>query len=386
MSEKRDLLSLEEFLTFSARLNYLLAAREPSYEMLAAKIADGFMMTTGSSRQLRDGVAYLVYAYRNRSRRLGPSAVLHPLRAAHLLVLATEGTSIVNMLAAFLHDYLEDIYTPDLSGEKRQDLQSRYLTLQEELTPRERQEMNQMIDWLTRRSSEEYHEYLGRLVDEGAKNPNLLWVKLSDRLDNTYDLRIFDDIPSDPFRSIFDILFVNRHNDGPPPAPDKPISTQMDEAHRLYQLFKNAIFLTLVRRSRLDEKHLTTHRLFAALAEASLNEAGRILNQLLGHSVTDPQRQRFLVMDAMQYCQEGGIERLTPAQRGHKLDGLFKSRFDHTDRKVRKQKLKLLQEDKEFMVSIAVTFLVIFEKYIGSPNYQLGGVRASGLTVEDTLI
>lgn len=44
----------------------------------------------------------------------------------------------------------------------------------------------------------------------------------------------------------------------------------MDEAHRLYQMFKNAVFLTLVRGIILILETLTARRLFDALASANI--------------------------------------------------------------------------------------------------------------------
>ncbi|MCB9638579.1 MAG: hypothetical protein H6728_02480 [Myxococcales bacterium] len=384
-SELFQVLSVEEFLSLSARFNYLLAAKEPSIEALVTRIGARRRLE-GSMEALGSGVSFLLRSYRNRLRRLGPLAVLHPLRAAHLLILASETPTVLDTLTAFLHDYYEDIFTPDLDSEQRQELEWRYEMLQEQLSEEDRWFLDERIKWLTRRPEEQYHEYLGRLLMQARHTPELIWVKLADRLDNTYDMRVVDEGNDEYFRLIFDVLFLRKADRRHFPTSPPPSPGGMDEAHRLYQMFKNAIFLTLVRNYALDSETQTARRLFDALAAASIQESGRILNQILNYQLVDPEKQRLLLLDAMEYCHQGGVNRITSAQRGHKLDGLFKDRFDHPDRKTREAILRSMQDDKELMVEAALAFLTIFESFLNSSNYHVSGIKASGIDIEDTMV
>lgn len=381
----RPLLSLEEYLTFSARLNYLLSARHTSAPAILDKIRKETPIC-GSPAAVEDGISYVLRAYNNRVRRLGPLAALHPLRAAHLLVLATESASVLDLLTVFLHDYYEDIYTPDLEPAARQELEWHFSLLQKHLTEEECWQLNDRLNMLTKQPSEQYHEYLGRLMAQAHHTPEILWVKLADRLDNTYDMRIIEDnTNSDFFRQLFDILFLRHEEkayDQAPKAPQAPI----DEASRLFQMFKNVVLLNLVRRTGVDKYNYPVQRLFEALAVASVEETGRILMHLFSYHITDVRKQRHLIYDVMRYSQEGGLTRITPSAKGHQLDGLFKNRFDHPSRTKRKAALLELQEDKELMVSSALAFLGVFESFIVSPQYRLGGIHAYGLSEEDTMI
>jgi hypothetical protein len=384
MQAQPSLLSLEDFLTFSARLNYLLSARHTSSAAILDKILRGAVIC-GSPSTLEDGITYLMRAYSNRARRLGPLAVLHPLRTAHLLVLATEAPTTLDLLSAFLHDYYEDIYTPDLDQNVRQELEWHFSMLQQHLTEEESWQLEERLTMLTKKDDEQYHEYLGRLMDQARHTPEIIWVKLADRLDNTLDMRIIEDhTSSDFFRQLFDILFL-RHEEKTHDEPPKAVEAPIDEAHRLFQMFKNAIFLTLVRRSGLDQISYPAQRLFEALTAASIAETGRILMQIFSYHVVDVRRQRELIYDVMRYSQEGGLTRITPSQRGHRLDGLFKKRFDHANRNKREAALQELQQDKELMVSSALAFLGVFESFRVSPQFRLGGIRATGLSEDDTL-
>ena len=146
--EEQELLSLTSFLTISARINYLLSSRAPSYEALVNGLIQNRPLC-GSLATIEDGVAYLVSAYRNRSRRLGPLAVIHPMRASHLLILACEEPYELDILTAFFHDYYEDIYTDDQPENIRQELGQKMAALTERLSPEERDILYHRMQVLT---------------------------------------------------------------------------------------------------------------------------------------------------------------------------------------------------------------------------------------------
>lgn len=66
----------------------------------------------GSMEALSSGISFVARADRNRLRRLGPLAVLHPLRASHLLVLASENPTVLDTLTALLARLLRGYLHP----------------------------------------------------------------------------------------------------------------------------------------------------------------------------------------------------------------------------------------------------------------------------------
>lgn len=377
----RQLLLPEDFLGISAQINYLLSARHPSYEAIARKILGGRQIQ-GPEEAVVEGVRCLIRAYRNRLRRLGPLAVLHPLRAAHLLVAASPQPTLLDVLTAFFHDYYEDIHTSDLAPDLRKELDDNFDKVKAFLSEDEAWELEQRLQSLTCDKKEHYQAYLGRLMEQSSLTPELICIKLADRLDNSFDMRIVQENYTDYFRLIYHILFLNVNQDQVlGSVPSEP--GQLDEAHRLYQLFKNAIFLTLLRLYHRDDGNSTAKLLFGTLAAVSQQEAGRILGQLFSRDVKDREKQREILMDTMNYCQSGGLERLTPANRGHQLDGLFKDRFDFGSRAEREEALGHMQKNKQLMAEAAVAFLGVFEAFLSSPNYQVAGIKATGLSLDE---
>ena len=93
---------------------------------------------------------------------------------------------------------------------------------------------------LTRVENESYYQYIGRLLENAIDSPQLVHVKLADRLDNTLDMRIDLEDPLagiDFFQNIFQLLFVNNYR-GYKPANEHAPASAMNGARRLYQLFK----------------------------------------------------------------------------------------------------------------------------------------------------
>lgn len=381
----QTLLNLQQHLTLSAKVNYLLASREPQHAEILSHILGGAEVF-GFEEAVVDGIAFLGFAYQNRNRRMGPLAVLHPMRTAHILSLAAEQPSDLDLLTAFLHDYYEDIYIPECTPDTLRELESRMTHICRHFSPEQKEQLEYRLRTLTKNKEEQYHEYLGRLMKEARFCAEIIWVKLADRLDNTFDMRVVEDnVPENFFRELFDILFLRpevKSYDRPKRPSPRPM---MDEAHRLFQMFKNVVFLSLVRRSELDQVNLPAQRLFHALTQASIHESGRILMHIFSHDIVDVKKQRELIFEVINYSQEGGLHRITPARRGHRLDGLFQERFDHADRSKREAALRGLQADKELMTVSALAFLGVFESFVSSPSFRLAGVRETGLSDEDTL-
>jgi len=213
----------------------------------------------------------------------------------------------------------------------------------------------------------------------------LVRVKLADRLDNTLDLHIdVDDFLRnvDFFKVLFQILFPPS-GEGYKPSLEHPITPPLDGAHRLYQLFKNAIVLSLIREKHAAAKDPIAHRLYEALGLASKNESQRIALHIMGYHETDIHRQRALLMEVQSYAQQGGMTRVTPPSSQHPLDGLFLLRFDHADPEARERNLNALYQDKGLMLQAAVGFVVIFMSFLHSPEYCVQGISDRGIAAAE---
>jgi hypothetical protein len=352
---------LTDFLRLSAALHMQMAAQGVGWENILRLVTN--RMPMGSPRErdvLLHVFEYLAQAYGVQRRRVGPPAILHPLRATALLTLAAGRPQLLDMLTELLHDKYEDL-TPEVLG---QDLfaqaESKFRSLLRDIDPTDEWYLMERLDHLALRKIESYYEYVGRLLNRSVQTPELVRVKLADRLDNTLDLHIdVEDFLKgiDFFWVIFHIMFPPSGS-GYDPDFEHPIASPLNGAQRLYQLFKNAVL-------------------------ASMHEAQRITLHIMAHHETDIDRQRALLMDVQRYAQEGGLTRITSPSFGHSLDGLFMTRFDHADPVTRDEHLDKLYKNKGLMLQAAVGFVVIFLNFVHSPDYWIHGISDRGMVVTE---
>jgi hypothetical protein len=83
-------------------------------------------------------------------------------------------------------------------------------------------------------------------------------------------------------------------------------------------------------------------------------------------------------MEVITYCQEGRLSRVNlPSP--HRLDGLFKNRFDQESKPKLKLQLKELDQDYPFMAQAAVAFMAVFSSFLNNPEYLILGINESGI-------
>ena len=206
-------------------------------------------------------------------------------------------------------------------------------------------------------------------------------MKLADRLDNTLDLRIDLEDPLariDFFENIYQILFVNNFKGYVPKWEHSP-ATAINGAKRLYQLFKNAVLLSLIRQHAPDGGQHSQHILFDAVSEAGMNEAQRTLIHLISYHIKDVPTQRRLILEAMEYCYSGKSDLVTKPDGSQLLDGLFTTYFGHKSSQVRRQKLDILYQNKNLMLEATVAFMVIFLSFLNDQSYYIKGISAEGI-------
>ncbi len=381
------LYDLTEFLRLSSVLNYNLSAASLNrYNVLMFIMGDKKLDRDEKKDRDQKGIimealSYLFRAYSHKRRRLGPKAVLHPLRATALFARELDKLDYVDILTTLFHDLIEDIEPTGFDNQKWREMEGQLYYLFERMQSKDADQLVERLNSLTRRKVESYYEYIGRLLKHGQEVPQIVQIKLADRLDNTLDMRIdlqdpLDDI--DFFEKIFQIMFVSTYQ-GYTPKTEHPPSAALNGARRLYQLFKNAVLLSLIRRLKVMPTDRALQDLFRALSDASLKEAQRTLIHLLGYHYKDLAEQRYLLMEAMKYCYSGRSDLVTKPDGKRMLDGLFSTYFGYKSKKVRNKKLDILYQNKALMLEASVAFIVIFLSFLNDPAYYVKGISAKGI-------
>ncbi len=381
---------LSEFFKLSSALNYNLSAASLNRYNVLMYILAGRRLDADDQQDrekkgvLMEALGYLFSAYRQKRRRLGPMAVLHPLRAAALFTRSLNSVNLVDVLSVLLHDILEDIESRQFDTVTWKAMEGQLYSLLDRLEPDDEARLTANLLCLTRVAGESYYRYIARLLDNARNAPELVEVKLADRLDNTLDMRIDLEDPLadlDFFKTIFQILFVNNYP-GYQPRAEHSQATAINGARRLYQLFKNAVLLSLIRQHTPADDRRTIEPLFDTVAEASLKEAQRTLVHLAGYHLNEVGTQRRLILEAMQYCYSGRSDLITRPDGQQLLDGLFSTYFGPVSSKVRGPQLDILYQNKPLMLEASVAFIVIFLSFLNDRDFFIKGISAKGIEPE----
>ena len=374
----QELISTEEYILLSAELNYQLSARELNRQALLELII-GDEREKEHDASIVAALDFLQTGYARTKRKSGAPAILHPLRTAALLSRCTSPPPLLSLLGALLHDKGEDLRESVVGTQRFEVLEKLFRSFERIIDQNERWYLGERIALLTHQPGDSYVEYLTRMIDQADRMPDLLHVKLADRLDNTFDITLQrPGIKSyNFFRTVFDILFVT----------DFP-GVRLSEYHflpskeegvlLLSQLFKNAIFLSLLRKAGLDGRDQTTRKLFAALAVACIREASWIALEILSSYITDLEQQRELLLDVRQYCLGGGATQARRQEADHPLDGLLQY-YVAAASKGRKKRLGELYDDKALLAKLSVVFISLNSRFLNDPGFSLQGVESSGV-------
>lgn len=378
---------LTEFLKLSSVLNYNLSAASLNRYNVMMYIIGGKTLDRSASKDkqkkslLMDALGYLFSAYHQKRRHLGPMAVLHPLRATALFARNQDRLNLIGLLSVLFHDIMEDINPYDFDTNQWMDMEGRLYSLLERMGDEDESKLLENIISLTRIETESYYQYIGRLLESAGRSPQLVQVKLADRLDNTLDMRIDLEDPLagvDFFQNIFQLMFVNNYR-GYIPANDHPPTSALNGARRLYQLFKNTVLLSMIRQHKSIGYDRALRILFEAVCDAGLKEAQRTLMHLIGYHIKDPHDQRNLLLETMNYCFSGRIDLVTKPDRDQLLDGLFSTYFAHNSKKVLHQQLDILYQNKPLMIQASIAFVVIFLHFLNDSKYYIHGISAEGI-------
>ena len=378
---------LSEFFRLSSALNYNLSAESLNRYSVLTFLIGGKPLDADKEKDrskksiLMEALNYLFSAYRQKRRRLGPMAVLHPLRSTALLIRSLEKPKITDILTSLFHDILEDITPSDFENPQWRALEEQLNALMERLDEDVADDLVGRLLSLTRKDKESYYHYIERLLEGAYDAPELVQTKLADRLDNTLDMRIDLQDPLegvDFFQNIFQLLFVNTYSGYTPEMVHPPPAAIRGE-RRLFQLFKNVVLLSLLRQKPGIAGDQTTRILFNAICEASLKEAQRSYTHLVGYHHKDTGSQRALLLDAMQYCYSGKSEKITRPDDHQLLDGLFSTYFGHPAKEIRDQRLDVLYQNKPLMMQASIAFIVIFLSFMNDPDFYVHGIGPEGI-------
>jgi len=378
---------LTEFLKLSSVLNSNLSAASLNRYNVLLFIIENKLLDPDSQRDrdaksnVMESLGFLFAAYSQKRRRLGPMAVIHPIRAAALFARARNQISLVELLSALFHDILEDIQSVDFDVSQWIEMESLLFDILKRLGPDREEQLIQNLVNLTRVSGESYYRYIGRLLDNAGDSTDLVQIKLADRLDNTLDMRIDLQDPLegiDFFDNIFQILYVPNYR-GKPLTFGPPASTVLNGAKRLYQLFKNAVLLSLIRQKIPSERSVEFDPLFEAVCSASLKEAQRTFIHLVHYHYRDTSEQRQLLLETMDYCYRGGIDLVTKPDKEFLLDGLFSSYFGLAGKKHLEQRLHRLYQNKPLMIEASIAFITIFLSFLNNPEFFVRGISDKGI-------
>ncbi|MGC4120836.1 MAG: HD domain-containing protein [Myxococcales bacterium] len=373
----RELITIEAFLTLSAKINYQLSARSLKPPVLLSLVLGPATFDERSQKVLLEAFHALRAGYDQDRRRLGTPGILHPLRAAGLLARTLTRPSLMTMLAALFHDKGEDLTEADVGAERFAKMEEHFAAMKALLTPPERDHLDRAIAALTNQAGS-YSGYLGQLVDAAPSIPELLYVKLADRIDNTFDIHLQHPGVSNYnfYRAVFDVLFLPSFRGVSMGdfhfMPDTPEGVML-----LSQLFKDTLLLAMLRNHGLDRQDEATRRLFVGLAVAGIREAQWLALEMFNTVYKDVRGQRQLLLEMMEYCASGGIDSVRTQGETGALDGVFVA-FTSGTKADQKKMLTELFEDRERLVRMTLAFIVVFAAFINDPGYTLKGVDRGG--------
>ncbi len=372
---------LTEFLKLSAVLHYQLSAKAVNWNSVATVILGERTVSNHDHEVLLRVFNCLSRLYGERKRNLGTPSVLHPLRSTALLSHASQDVNLMDLMTSLLHDTLEDVRSDEGGDSDNSKLDANFQEFLSEIPPDQQECLMERLNWLTKEPGETYYRYIGRLLEQANSSPEVVRVKLADRLDNTLDMRVDLEDPLqgvDFFENVFQMLFTSTYRGYRPVRPHRS-TMALNGAERLYQLFKNIVLMSLVRQKRVGDSDHTRDWIFNALATASMREAQRIALHIFGYHETGVPVFRDLLIDTMKYAQAGGINEVTSPAGASRLDGLFVSVFDNPDHEARSRKLAPLYRDKPLMIETSIAFIAIFLSFMNDPDFFVHGISTEGV-------
>ncbi|MEW6600797.1 MAG: hypothetical protein AB1499_07485 [Nitrospirota bacterium] len=354
------LFTIDDFTALSLRLNLLLSVRPVDWRAVLSCMFARQLPSEAEARML-ETLYYLEDAYGEQKRKVGTPAILHPIRSSAILARAHDSINTLDSLTSLLHDKDEDILSNGYSADRWCVLEERFGRLINKIENRQdKWFLNERIHFLARSGNESYNTYLTRLFRQAKETPELIRVKLADRLDNTLDLRLdFHDQTEDInfYHIIFRVLFDQKYR-GLNVHGHHPSINKIHGARRLYEIFKNFSLFSILHSDNvtLDEASVW---LLHSIANASIKEAQNVLVHIFAYHLKSLEDQRKIVRKYLDFSSAGDVSGDNRA-----LAVLIRNTFEHEDRNAREVSLDGLYRDKTRMVEVAMAFIVLFSNYL----------------------
>ncbi len=377
--------NLKDFIRVSEKFSYQYYAKAVDWRNVTEIVLNNQALSVSDRNLVKQNIIFVSGMYDEKERRLGPLAIFHPLRVASLVSQIIPFEKKHNVLVALLHDIYEDIKPKDEDSENFQwvsnyDEFQRILDL---LTDDEKWYLFERLKWLTKSDDENYINYISRLLDSSESKfdkdgtPQVLAIKLADRLDNTFDLGINLKDPLESTNLFEEIIKILYGFSSSKKVKGLTPKTSFNNAECLYQLSKNIILLSLVRQHEefFETEYVVT--IFNSLVKASLKESERIALRIL-HSPINFDKKACII-ETMEYSINGKFDSITLKSDFSSLDGLFLSKFEFENKDERKKELKKLNRDKELIFKSALSFAVIFLKFQSDKSFFVRGITESGI-------
>ncbi len=388
-----ELYDLDRHLILSGSLAYQLTAADKNtlLQNVHRIILDGCYFSETDSRLLLDSLDYIRDAYGNRHRRLGPPAVLHPIRATAMMARAVAPSpDILDLLGVLFHDKLEDLpeseYRNDSPG-TFDILEERFHAILDRIEPADKETLKQRLAALTIKPGQTYNAYVADMLDHAVADTGTLRCKLADRLDNTMDMRLDyqDTLHGTNFYKVIFNTMLSLKNPATPANMKHPIKSEMNGEQRLRQLFKNIVLLSLIRRSGKFSmgQDSVIDELCSSLVTATSLEAQRNILHIFNFHMTDVSMQRDAIRHAMEYCQHGGIEKVTSSSENYSLDGLFQYFARPKSSAVNCEKFMNFYDNKQLMVQACFAFMAICARFNADPDFYVQGITRDSISPED---
>ncbi len=360
----KQLFNQHDFLQLSSFLHYQLSGSHVNWRTVLNLLL-GNRVDRLPEGPLLDTLIYLGQALGESKRRLGPLAILHPLRTAAIYLKADPNPKLLNILTALLHDKDEDISQDKVKGEWL-FISHGYEQFLSRLSKDERRLLNERVSHLARKKGESYSVYLSRLLGQSQSTPELISIKLADRLDNTLDLRLdidYSDEEVDCFQIIFGLLFIPNFQ-GVKTSYPHPVERKIDGANRLYQIYKSFELLNLLQEKKIQMDSVG-QRLATCLAEAAIHEAKDILLHLFLYHITKTEQQREILLETIS-CG-GNKESFSQSEDEDdcriKLQNFTQEYFSYNDKQERDYLLAGLYQNKKSMAQLALLFISSFMSF-----------------------
>jgi hypothetical protein len=255
--------------------------------------------------------------------------------------------------------------------------------------PRAKTEKRTLNDHLD--SFRENKGCLRKLIDQGKIN--LMTILNTEQIEDDEDGSNQESNQElrEMINGIYQVIAMNNQNRKITGAMERKESIKMKLAthERLYQLYKNMILITYVRK-RYDTRAMPTtiRHLEQRLLQITLEDANRIIegtfsNHCLGGKFTFAEA-RQIYLEVGEYEQRGGFDKVTkePEQSGPKtefsLDGLLSRYFDQRIKGIKTATYPLFQ-NKKLLFATTLSLHRLAEKYQAESGFYIKGISIEGL-------